>query len=1303
VASEETQNAKGVRVRMQRMYYDGAPFAGLPLGQVARGDITRTEAWLGGDGFEQVASSSFDADGNPLEVRDGRGGAHLFSWDPSDRHSMLSESVKTETGLLTEQATYDGAFGGLLSATAYNGQTSTITYDPFGRVAAVVRPGDSGDKPTVRYSYEQGSPLSRVKTEKRLWNGHDDVETSMDYVDGLGRRRASVEPFGQKFVVANISLFDAQGNGRRALRARFLDSGDVTPALLQNGDVPGWDSWRDPVGRVVRTRSQMGIETRAAFAPFVSKSWDGAQADAASPYEHTPTVKIADGLGRVISVASTLGGKPYAQTFVYDAAGALLQKTDPEGNVSRYGHDGRGRRVLVDDPDSGKHAFTYDPAGNVIEHRSPDGVSRRFSYDLAGRMVTDDHNGDGTPEVTHAWDPSTGVLTRSTEPSGFTEYEYDDRLRITKTRYGIKDGTYEIGAAYDAQDREYWHQYPDGSSVRMFRDERGLINAYGSAVALGFDADGVLVQKTFSTGVVEEHGYDDDRRSSVARVRTAAGTILQELHWSYDAASNITGVKDARPGVTPDKDRSEDYTHDNLYRLTATKGAWGTSAWTYSPSGNLLTRTSTVDALRAGAMGYGEKAGPHALTSVGSRKITYDLRGRMLSDGARTYTWNDAEQLVKVSHENGASSESLFDGAGMRRVRVERAADGSIHETRFLDPSTEVQDGKLVRWIVHGGHRLARLADDNGIPGPSKGGGCSNAPNARTSDAVLVAAVIGFACVVAARRRRFAASLLACAAVGISIGCSGGTHENVQEILDGTIHTLTDADELLFTDALGSLTEVTSGTGTTAKGSFATYPYGVTRYDSTTETNKYSGAPRDAQVGVDLMGARGYIPELGVWSSVDPLRIEEPERGLRAGFAQEHAYAYARLAPTNAVDGSGRDPSTAERWLKGASTVISSTTKVVDFVSSPIAGPSKDLAEVLVNAGTAVARGNGADYAKQFVLNGNIPGEIASHTMPSLMPQTKDGEQARMDKRVVAIQIVGAFLPGPKPGKAVVKEVPSAVKTIAEGVEHCVGGACCFAAGTLIATEAGERPIEDIAIGDRVLSRDPDTGETSMREVVWLKPPLVTGIVRVTVRDEDGHEEDIRTTTEHVFWTENHGWIRVAELTPGDGLVSASGHHLSVGAVQQTVDQERVYNFAVDGTHTYFVAHAQVWVHNEGPCGTALMKAYGGPGGGHHVFAKKAFEGAVGYDAKTALAIPNAELAKLGVSHPVVTGAQASGYKAFAKTAQKLTWEAAAEIETNALVKGGMDPDMATKTVNKAMGALKASGVEGPVKIPWGG
>jgi RHS repeat-associated protein/MYXO-CTERM domain-containing protein len=545
---------------------------------------------------------------------------------------------------------------------------------------------------------------------------------------------------------------------------------------------------------------------------------------------------------------------------------------------------------------------------------------------------------------------------------------------------------------------------------------------------------------------------------------------------------------------------------------------------------------------------------------------------------------------VKVDHQNGASSESLYDGAGMRRVRIERSADGTVHETRFIDPSAEVQDGKLVRWIVHGGQRLARLADGNGVPEPSKGGGCAAAPTSTTSSGVaLFVAMLGLGAVVVSRKRRLAVAVVALAAVCVSLlGCSGGgSHENVQQILDGSIQTLTDADELLFTDALGSLTEITSGTGATGKGSFATYPYGVTRYDSASETNKYSGAPRDMQVGVDLMGARAYVAELGVWISTDPLRLSEPERGLRAGFAQDHAYAYARLAPTNAIDGSGGDPTTAQRWLSGASTVLSTTHAVVDFVASPITGGTKDVAEAMVNGGIAVARGHGADYAKQFVINGNIPGEIASHTMPSLMPQTKDGEQARIDKRGVSLQIVGAFLP-PAKGGAAVKELPSAAKTVAEGVEHCVGGACCFAAGTQVLTEAGERPIETIEIGDRVLSRDADTGEIAMHEVVWLKPPADSPIVAVTVRNDKGDAETLRTTTEHVFWAEKRGWLRVADLQPGDQLVSAAGGRFIVTALQQSANVERVYNFEVEGTHTYFVGSAHVLVHNS--CADRIAK-----------------------------------------------------------------------------------------------------------------
>ena len=116
------------------------------------------------------------------------------------------------------------------------------------------------------------------------------------------------------------------------------------------------------------------------------------------------------------------------------------------------------------------------------------------------------------------------------------------------------------------------------------------------------------------------------------------------------------------------------------------------------------------------------------------------------------------------------------------------------------------------------------------------------------------------------------------------------------------------------------------------------------------------------------------------------------------------------------------------------------------------------------------------------------------------------------------------------------------------------------------------------------------------------------------------------------------------------------------------------------------------------------LRPYGGRGGGHHVPAKNAFLNDPIYKENRAPAIPNDELARLKVSHSAVSGAQASLYRAFAKTGSPLTWEVLSEIETQALIRGGMKASgMAQATVEKAIQALKKAGVSGPTKIPWGG
>src|SRR5262249_51372908 len=113
-------------------------------------------------------------------------------------------------------------------------------------------------------------------------------------------------------------------------------------------------------------------------------------------------------------------------------------------------------------------------------------------------------------------------------------------------------------------------------------------------------------------------------------------------------AGNLLEQQDRRDKIAPTKEnRSESYAYDNLYRLIGVKAPWGTESWSFSPSGSLLSRASSLREQAIGSIDYGKH--PHALVAFGDRKIVYDARGRMTSDGERTYTWNDADELVEAS------------------------------------------------------------------------------------------------------------------------------------------------------------------------------------------------------------------------------------------------------------------------------------------------------------------------------------------------------------------------------------------------------------------------------------------------------------------------------------------------------------------------------------------------------------------------------------------------------------------------------------------------------------------------------
>ncbi|HMR11663.1 MAG TPA: hypothetical protein PKA88_38040, partial [Polyangiaceae bacterium] len=354
---------------------------------------------------------------------------------------------------------------------------------------------------------------------------------------------------------------------------------------------------------------------------------------------------------------------------------------------------------------------------------------------------------------------------------------------------------------------------------------------------------------------------------------------------TYDLAGNVTKIDDLRPNVPAAESRSESYSYDDFYRLVAAEGSWGKVTWQWSPSGNLLSRTSNVAALNSPSTTYGthinDGAGPHAAVKLGNRTLTYDALGRMKHDGVRSYTWNAVDQLQRVSQTDGASSESIFDASGARRIRIERDAAGKTKKTHFVSRWSEIREGKLVRFIVHGGQRIARLAPSTGQVKGATGAGV--APTAadepppastmvplfqRAAWPALARALAGgqlplalllllqlamaltlrlplracwarlSAAPVQLRRasahwssfRTFAMTL---AALGFAVACASTDSEprSVPPIEDGSVQLLSEADTLLINDPLGSLLAETSGSGA-VQARFATYPFGKTRFST---------------------------------------------------------------------------------------------------------------------------------------------------------------------------------------------------------------------------------------------------------------------------------------------------------------------------------------------------------------------------------------------------------------------------------------------------------------------------------------
>ena len=139
----------------------------------------------------------------------------------------------------------------------------------------------------------------------------------------------------------------------------------------------------------------------------------------------------------------------------------------------------------------------------------------------------------------------------------------------------------------------------------------------------------------------------------------------------------------------------------------------------------------------------------------------------------------------------------------------------------------------------------------------------------------------------------------------------------------------------------------------------------------------------------------------------------------------------------------------------------------------------------------------------------------------------------------------------------------------------------CFVEGTLVKTENGLIPIEEIQIGDYVYTYDEKYNEIVLKEVVNTMRKEVEKIISIKINKD----VIIETTENHPFYVENTGWVEAKQLREGDKLLNYNEEYLEIEEIEEIYYFEKlVYNLQLDENHNFFVSDLWILVHNSNWC-----------------------------------------------------------------------------------------------------------------------
>ena len=779
------------------------------------------------------------------------------------------------------------------------GVSPTLFYDPVVRVISTLHPDHTYEKVRFDPWWQQS------------WDVNDTVtlDPASDPDVAAWFSRLNPSDYTPSWYALRTDPANAALAAERwpDLRQRSAEN-DAANKAAAHANTPG-TAHLDTLGRTFLTTADNGANGK--FATRVNLDLEGNQRVVIDALDRIVMTYDYDMLGTRIHQSSMEAGERW---MLNDATGKPIRAWDSRGHTLRTEYDALHRPLQS----FVQGALQQDPAAEILFAKSEYGEGQANDtqlnlrakpfrqYDSAGRVTNEVYDFKGNP-------------LRSSRQL-VQDYKTIPDWSATPA---LEQQTFTSSTRYDALNRPTAVTSPDASVYRPIYNEANLlekveVNLRGAQAAtpfvnnIDYDAKGQRQQIEYGNGVSTAYEYDPltlrlmhlfTRRNAVAFPGDCPqpppsgwpGCQVQNLHYTYDPAGNITAIRDDAQQIIYFSNQrvepSTDYTYDAIYRLIAATGREHigqltapqtthddaprmnlplptdgqamrnyTEQYQYDAVGNFLqmihqanngnwtrgyhyNEPSLIEPIKQSNRQTSTIVGT-MIDTYSSNGDGYDAHGNMLSmPHLANMAWDFKDELSIVDLGGGGTAYYVYDASGQRGRKVVEKNGGSLLEERIYLGGFEIFRKRLNGALVLERETLHVMDDKQRIAlVETKTQGIDDSPPQ------LI-------------RYQF----------GNHLGSASLELDHQAKIISYEEY----------------------------------YPYGCTSYQAVDAVTKaaakryrYTGMERDEETGLEYHSARYYAPWLARWGSCDLI-------GIQGGH---NLYTFSRNNPLVFTDTRGLDP-----------------------------------------------------------------------------------------------------------------------------------------------------------------------------------------------------------------------------------------------------------------------------------------------------------------------------------------------------------------------------------------------------------